>query len=85
MSASPLGLVDLVGNVWQYTADEFEDGHSHFVMLRGGAHYTLNDASEWYYNSGGWRVDRHARYNLMDDAYERAATLGFRCAYDDTT
>ena len=84
-SASPLGLVDLVGNVWQYTADEFEDGHSHFVMLRGGAHYTLNDASEWYYNSGGWRVDRHARYNLMDDAYERAATLGFRCAYDDTT
>lgn len=79
--ASPFGVGDLVGNVWQFTADEFEDEHTRFVMLRGGAHYMIRHVSKWYFPSGDWRLDRHGRYNLMDDAYERAATIGFRCAY----
>lgn len=28
------------------------------------------------------RLDRHAKYFLFGEAYERAATVGFRCAYD---
>jgi formylglycine-generating enzyme required for sulfatase activity len=79
---SPFGVADLVGNVWQYTADEFEDGHTRFVLLRGGARYTLTSHSKWYFPSAGFRLDRHTKYLLMDDAFERAATLGFRCAYD---
>ena len=31
---------------------------------------------------GAVRLDRHAKYFLMDASYERAATVGFRCAYD---
>ena len=74
----------MVGNVWQYTSDEFEDEHTRFVLLRGGSHYNIRHVSLWYFPTGDWRLDRHNRYNLMDDAYERAATIGFRCAYDTT-
>ena len=72
-----------MGNVWQFTADEFEDAHTRFVLLRGGSHYHIQHVSKWYFPSGDWRLDRHNRYNLIDDAYERAATIGFRCAYDE--
>ena len=34
--ASPFGVQDLCGNVWQYT-DEFEDAHTRAVVLRGGS------------------------------------------------
>ena len=33
---SPFGLVDMVGNVWQFT-DEFSDAHTRAVVLRGGS------------------------------------------------
>ena len=32
--------------------------------------------------NGAVRLDRHAKYFLMSPSYERAATVGFRCAYD---
>jgi len=89
------GIVDLIGNVWQYTSDERSDGHTRFVLLRGGARYqplAASDFQNWYFASsdaanrlGGGaavRLDRHAKYFLMGPSYERAATVGFRCAYD---
>ncbi len=79
--ASPFGLVDLVGNVWQYTSDVFEDEHTRFVLLKGGTHYDIRHASTWYFPNT-YRLDRHNKYMLFDDAYERAATLGMRCAYE---
>ena len=36
--ASPYGIEDLVGNVWQYTS-EFTDIHTRSVILRGGSNY----------------------------------------------
>ena len=30
------------------------------------------------------RLDAHGKYFLMDDSYERAGTIGFRCAADAT-
>jgi hypothetical protein len=36
--ASPYGVLDMVGNVWQFT-DEFIDEHGRAVVLRGGSHY----------------------------------------------
>ena len=36
--ASPFGVQDLVGNVWQWT-DEYTDEHTRAAILRGGSHY----------------------------------------------
>ncbi|KAL1529001.1 hypothetical protein AB1Y20_010322 [Prymnesium parvum] len=91
--ANSLGLIDLIGNVWQYTSDEMTDDHSRFVILRGGSFYQPEAASNfenWYFGSsrattrpgGAVRLDRHAKYFLLSASYERAATIGFRCAYD---
>ena len=91
--ANALGIYDLVGNVWQYTEDEYADEHTRFVLLRGGSRYQPRAASDfqnWYFASedpdarpgGATRLDRHAKYFLMGASYERAATVGFRCAYD---
>jgi hypothetical protein len=82
-----------IGNVWQYTSSEYADRHTRFVLLRGGSFYQPQAASDfqnWYFASadarqrpgGGVRLDRHAKYFLMGPSYDRAATIGFRCAYD---
>jgi formylglycine-generating enzyme required for sulfatase activity len=34
-------VLDMVGNVWQYTSSEFIDEHGRAVLLRGGSHYLL--------------------------------------------
>ena len=92
--ASPYGVLDMVGNVWQFT-DEFQDQHTRAVLTRGGSHYypTLNPDSHggagyhgsWYYPNSATmrRVDGpHGKYMLMSDSYDRAGTVGFRCAAD---
>jgi len=82
---SPFGVADLVGNVWQYT-DEFQDDHTRAVLLRGSANYRPIDPSAgggagWYFPQA-MQLDQHNKYFLMDDRYERAGTIGFRCVVD---
>ena len=37
----------------------------------------------WYFpTKAALPLNTHSKYFLMDDAYERAATIGFRCAYE---
>jgi len=44
--ASPFGVLDLVGNVWQWT-EEFVDEHTRGGILRGGSYYQPQ-GSIWY-------------------------------------
>jgi len=76
---SPFGVADLVGNVWQYTT-EFQDAHTRSVILRGGSNYR-SLGSNWYFPQAK-DLSRHEKYFLMDDRYERAGTVGFRCVID---
>ena len=77
--ASPFGVVDLAGNVWQWT-DEYLDDHTRAGILRGGSYYRPQ-GSMWYFPQA-YRNDQHGKLLLMAPSYDRAATLGFRCVAD---
>jgi iron(II)-dependent oxidoreductase len=77
--ASPFGVVDLIGNVWQWT-DEFIDEHTRSAILRGGSYYRPQ-GSRWYFPAA-YRLDEHGKYLLMAPSIDRAATIGFRCVKD---
>ncbi len=74
---SPYGAMDLVGNVWQWT-DEYIDEHTRAAILRGGSYYQPR-GSKWYFPPA-YRNDQHGKLLLMALSYDRAGTLGFRCA-----
>jgi len=78
-SASPLGILDLEGNVSQWT-DEYRDPHTRAAILRGGAAYQPT-GSIWYFPQT-YRLDEHQKYLLMSPGRDRAGTIGFRCVVD---
>ena len=77
--ASPFGVLDLDGNVSQWT-DEFADDHTRFAIVRGGASYRPR-GSAWYFPQTD-RLDEHQKYLLVDPSLDRAGTIGFRCVAD---
>jgi gamma-glutamyl hercynylcysteine S-oxide synthase len=77
--ASPFGVMDLTGNVWQWT-DEFTDEHTRAAIIRGGSYYRPA-GSLWYFPQNT-RLTEHGKYLLMAPSKDRSGTLGFRCVAD---
>jgi iron(II)-dependent oxidoreductase len=77
--ASPFGVMDLTGNVWQWT-DEFVDEHTRAGILRGGSYYRPQ-GSHWYFPQA-YKLNEHGKYLLMAPAKDRSGTVGFRCVKD---
>jgi formylglycine-generating enzyme required for sulfatase activity len=77
--ASPYGVMDLVGNVWQWT-DEFTDEHTRAAIVRGGEYYQPQ-GSIWYFPEA-FRNDEHGKVLLMAPSYDRSGGVGFRCVHD---
>jgi formylglycine-generating enzyme required for sulfatase activity len=78
--ASPFGVQDLVGNIWQWT-DEYVDGHTRAAILRGGSHYQPQ-GSIWYFPQA-YKLSEHGKYLLMAPSIDRSGSIGFRCVRDE--
>jgi iron(II)-dependent oxidoreductase len=77
--ASPFGVMDLVGNVWQWT-DSFEDDHTRAAILRGGSYYQPQ-GSLWYFPQA-YQLNEHGKLLLMAPSMDRSGAVGFRCVED---
>ncbi|HVW63315.1 MAG TPA: SUMF1/EgtB/PvdO family nonheme iron enzyme [Puia sp.] len=85
--ASPFGVMDLMGNVWQWT-DEYRDEHTRSAVLKGGSYYkpkgnyySGQTPSGWYFP---WvnNLREYGKYLLLSPGMDRSATIGFRCVKD---
>jgi formylglycine-generating enzyme required for sulfatase activity len=77
--ASPFGVEDLVGHVWQWT-DEYLDDHTRAAILRGGSYYRPQ-GSRWYFPQAHG-LTSHGKYLLMAPSLDRSGAVGFRLVVD---
>jgi len=81
LGQSPFRVWDMAGNVWEMTESERDDGHSRYIILKGGSYYRAK-GSIWYFDGGAQRCTWHAKFLLMWPGLDRCATIGFRCVKD---
>jgi formylglycine-generating enzyme required for sulfatase activity len=80
-TATRQGVMGLSGNPWELTDSELTDGHTRFVMLRGGV-FLPPGASEWLPARGARPNDSHAKYLLLGDGLDRSGSVSFRTVAD---
>jgi iron(II)-dependent oxidoreductase len=71
--ASPFGVMDLVGNVWQWT-DEIVDDHTRAAVVRGGSYYQPQ-GSNWYFPQA-YNLAEHGKLLLMAPSKDRFRSPG---------
>lgn len=79
LGASSYGVMDMVGNVWQWT-DEYQDDHTRSAIVRGGSYYHPQ-GSKWYFPQA-YQNDQHGKLLLMAPSKDRSGAIGFRCVAD---
>jgi len=72
------------GLVWEWTEGVRDDGHTRFVILRGGSRYQAQ-GSIWYFPGGRQPANNHAKFILLYPGLDRCSTIGFRCVWDVET
>ncbi len=76
-AASPCGCLDLVGNAWELTDNSYEDGHTDFVLLKGGSHYSPK-GSDWYILGGPKQIGWVEKMLRIGPELDRSPTVCFR-------
>jgi hypothetical protein len=75
--AAERGALGRTDRAWELTESEHFDGHTRFVMLRGGAPLPPGE-SEWLPERGPRPHDSHVKYILMGGDLDRSAAIAFR-------
>jgi len=85
---SPYGCYHMSGNVYEWTESYRDDGHSRFVIIRGGSYFNNpwavppQKGCVWDMEGGPRPCDHHAKFILMWPGLDRCSTIGFRCVRD---
>jgi len=79
--ASPFGILDMIGNVWQMTCDVYDVGCYTYNIIRGGSFYHPA-SSIWYVTGGPLPADHPEMLLQISPGLNRNATVGFRCVMD---
>ncbi|OFX40572.1 MAG: hypothetical protein A2X03_13155, partial [Bacteroidetes bacterium GWA2_40_15] len=78
---SAYGCYDMCGNTWELTGNEYSDGRTRFVILKGGSCFKAG-GSVWYMDGGPQKNSFFAKMLLMWPGLDRCSTVGFRCITD---
>ncbi len=78
---SPFGVEDMIGNVWQLTSDEYDDGSYSYIIIKGGSFYKPSN-SMWYLQGGPQPAVHRQMLLRISQGLDRSETVGFRCVVD---
>jgi formylglycine-generating enzyme required for sulfatase activity len=77
-SASPFGVLDMVGNVAEMTDSFKDDGKHWFSYLRGGSWFQSYH-SLWYAENGLITNTQRLKFWWLNPGFNRSPAIGFRC------